>query len=121
MFSSSQYKNFFLLLAGLFIYFSLSAFTQGKEEHPDVDYSVSCMECHMDETPQEVKDWQSSAHGTMTFGCYMCHGDGVEEFAAKPNSETCESCHDEQYTDLTSDDEMQCFNCHQGHTLKFHK
>jgi len=118
MFSSSRFKTIILLFVGFFVLFSLSAFTPDDELHPEVDYSLSCVECHTDETPQEVKDWQSSAHGTMSFGCYMCHGDGEVEFAAKPNSETCISCHDEQEA---SSQEKQCFDCHQGHTLKFHK
>lgn len=90
------------------------------EKHPDVDYSISCMECHETETPEQVEEWRSSPHGKMNFGCYMCHGDGVEEFAASPGSERCVSCHSDQEVDFTKCKLDNCFDCHQGHSLQFH-
>lgn len=94
--------------------------TGGKEKHIDVDYSISCMECHAEETPEVTKEWKESAHGVMNFGCYMCHGDGQEEFYPKPETERCISCHSDQEVSNSTVAVNNCFDCHQGHTLKFH-
>ena len=92
-----------------------------KAKHPDIDYTISCLECHQEETPVQTKEWQNSAHGIMNFGCYMCHGDGEEEFYPRPGSERCISCHSDQEVDFSKTSLNNCFDCHQGHTLKFHK
>jgi len=92
------------------------------QQHPDVDFSVSCMECHQSETPEIVSDWKSSAHGKMNFGCYMCHGDGVENFSVSPGSERCIACHSGNEKCFTRVKESgSCFSCHDGHTLKLEK
>jgi len=89
-------------------------------KHEKVDFSISCVECHEEVTPQAVKDWKSSKHGLMNFGCYMCHGDGIEEFEARPTTDRCISCHSAQEVDWSKTPANNCFDCHKGHTLKFH-
>lgn len=90
------------------------------EKHLEVDWSVSCVECHTEETPVAVEEWRNSAHGVMNFGCYMCHGDGEEEFYPRPGSEKCISCHSDNEIEFEKTPLNDCFDCHQGHTLKFH-
>ncbi len=109
----------------LIFLFSISTITiadeaENQEKHIEVDYSVSCMECHQEETPDQTNEWKESAHGKMNFGCYMCHGDGEEEFYPSPDSERCMSCHSDHEVDFEKSSLNGCFDCHQGHTLKFH-
>lgn len=94
---------------------------RGVAKHPEVDFSISCQECHAEQTPQIFKEWKESKHGVMNYGCYMCHGDGVEEFSSKPGSERCTACHSPQSVDFGQLPVKNCFDCHQGHSLKFHQ
>lgn len=114
-----------LLVAVLFLFslsFSLSAGkNQQADKHAEVDFSLSCVECHSEETPEAVADWKSSPHGQMNFGCYMCHGDGDHEFYPSPGTDRCIACHSGQEVDFSKTKLNNCFDCHQGHTLKFHK
>jgi hypothetical protein len=71
----------------------LSGFTQSNkvvsnsrpagDEHPDVDWTLGCSECHQETTPEVFEQWSQSRHGSVGFGCYICHGDGQEQFFAK--------------------------------------
>ncbi len=114
-----------VLGAMAFVLFILNAHLEAQEKkqemHPDVDFSVSCMECHQEVTPDVVKDWKSSKHGMMNFGCYMCHGDGQQEFYPQPTTEKCLSCHTGVPVDARKGGNLNCFTCHKGHTLKFHQ
>jgi hypothetical protein len=122
----SKNKQFqFTVLGGvlgiiLFI-LPLIAGDKQQQKHPEVENfeKISCVECHTEVTPDIVKDWKSSKHGKMNFACYMCHGDGIEEFNAVPATDRCISCHSGQI-DFSNLKQNQCFDCHQGHTLKFH-
>lgn len=114
------------IIAGLlllFIFsFNLMADKQEKAvKHADVDWSISCMECHQQVTPDAVKEWKSSKHGMMNFGCYMCHGDGQVEFYPQPGTERCIGCHSGYEVDSAKTGVKNCFDCHKGHTLKFHQ
>lgn len=115
----------FLIFAVFFVMLFSFNVLEGKQEkadkHPEVDFSISCTECHEEETPAAVKDWRKSKHGVMNFGCYMCHGDGVEEFQSKPATDSCIGCHSAQEVDFTKTSVKNCFDCHKGHTLKFHE
>jgi len=105
----------------LVLFFANLMAGEKKAKHPDVDFSISCVECHQEATPDAVKDWKSSMHGRMNFGCYMCHGDGQEEFYPHPGSERCIGCHSPQEVDFSQLPVKNCFDCHKGHTLKFHQ
>ena len=107
--------------AFLFTFAGISGNQEGKEKHPAVDYSVSCMECHREVTPEIEKQWRASKHGLMNFGCYICHGDGKVEFYKKPTADRCVSCHSGLKTDYSKTVAKSCFDCHNGHTLKFHE
>jgi len=91
-----------------------------QNEHPDVDWTLGCAECHAEETPEIFKQWSESRHGQVNFGCYICHGDGIEEFSAKGNDDKCSGCHAEQEISFEKSKMESCFDCHNGHTLKFH-
>ena len=108
---------------------ALALFTMGfmnyenkteMDEHPDVDWGISCNDCHAEETPEVFEAWKGSDHGTMNFGCYICHGDGEDEFYSVGSDEGCISCHSEQDMDFEESVFKSCFDCHNGHTLQFH-
>ena len=91
------------------------------EEHPDVEWSVSCLECHEEETPVAVRDWYEGMHGQVNVGCYVCHGDGEVEFHPQPTTERCVGCHGGKEAACATAGITSCFECHGGHSLKFHK
>jgi hypothetical protein len=90
------------------------------EKHPDVDFTMSCRDCHKETTPDIYKQWAGSGHGKMNFGCYLCHGDGEETFHVKPATDNCMSCHSDQDVDFSAGKFDSCFDCHNGHSLTFH-
>lgn len=109
----------------LYIFLFLAAlqlFAGGKQQHPIVEgfNDRSCVDCHMEVTPEITEAWKSSKHGMMNFGCYMCHGDGIEAFKPQPTGEMCMGCHSGKQTDMVKIKARSCFDCHSGHTLKFH-
>jgi hypothetical protein len=60
-----------------------------------------CIDCHKQETPNIVTDWQLSKHSAEGVGCSVCHGDGHSsaDDVAKveiPTPDTCAGCHGEQ-------------------------
>ena len=91
-----------------------------QDEHPDVDWSIGCQECHADETPDIYSAWENSKHGHVNFGCYICHGDGQETFYAKGIDDNCAGCHAAQIVEFEGTKFSSCYDCHDGHTLKFH-
>jgi len=91
-----------------------------QEKHPEVDFSVSCTECHREATPEIVAQWENSKHGLVNVKCYVCHGDGEVEFSPKPTSDRCVGCHSRYEVDFSKLAVKSCFSCHHGHTLKFH-
>lgn len=90
------------------------------DKHPDVDWTISCSDCHKDVTPDIFDAWSESRHGQVNFGCYICHGDGEETFHAKGTDERCSGCHAGQEVNFENTNLKSCFDCHNGHTLKFH-
>ena len=115
------FQLFIVLALGILLVLGLTASKKEKPaKHEKVDFSISCVECHAEVTPDAVADWKKSAHGVMGFGCYMCHGDGEEEFYAKPTADRCVSCHDSKDVHWEKSPVNNCFDCHKGHTLKFH-
>jgi len=97
--------------------------TQTAQEtatHPPVDFSMGCVECHTTMTPAVVRTWEGSLHGEANVKCYVCHGDGQQEFHAAGDATGCTGCHSDQSVDFVSRPENSCFDCHNGHTLAFH-
>ncbi|HHL72486.1 MAG TPA: hypothetical protein ENJ29_08250 [Bacteroidetes bacterium] len=91
------------------------------EKHLDVDFTISCLECHTEETPEVVADWSAGTHGKVNVGCFVCHGDGEDEYYASPGTDACLSCHDSLATEVAeAQTDETCFTCHDGHKLKFH-
>lgn len=93
---------------------------KGPDEHPEVEWDVSCQDCHAEETPEVFKSWEASRHGTVNFGCYICHGDGEKTFYAKGTDKDCQGCHAAQVESMEKTEFKSCFKCHDGHSLKFH-
>lgn len=93
-----------------------------EARHPEVDFEESsCVDCHLRMTRRAVREWEAGPHGVVNVGCFVCHGDGVEEFFLQPPSEICLSCHSDQAVDFASVPQEGCFDCHAGHTLSFHE
>lgn len=121
-------KIYVILVIGIFAF--LFACSQSSEvtlnsrplvtQHPNVDWTISCTDCHRDVTPEIVEAWNESRHGKVNFGCYICHGDGEEVFHAKGTDERCSGCHAGQEVNFEKTKMSSCFDCHDGHTLKFH-
>jgi uncharacterized CHY-type Zn-finger protein len=90
-------------------------------KHLDVDFDISCYECHKEMTPEVAASWYEGMHGQVNVGCFVCHGDGDVTFHPQPTVERCEGCHslyianNEKHAGETS-----CFDCHNGHNLKYH-
>ncbi len=64
-----------------------------------------CVECHQQESPYIVTDWQLSTHSENDVDCVACHGDGhktAEDFAnvGIPTPETCAECHQERFDEF---------------------
>ncbi len=97
------------------------ASTVAQSKHPEADFSMSCLECHQSTTPEVTAEWESSKHGQVNVGCFVCHGDGEVEFYNKPQGERCIGCHSPQEVDFTKLPVKTCFGCHDGHDLKFHQ
>ena len=91
------------------------------QKHSDEDFSMSCFECHAEVTPEITEEWTAGKHGQLNVGCFICHGDGQEEFWAKPTGEQCATCHAGHNVDFSQMAGIEnCFTCHGGHDLKFH-
>ena len=112
------YKISILLIFAAVV--SLGFIQQTEEKHPDVDWTLGCQTCHEEMTPDIYEKWHNSDHGMVGFGCYICHGDGQEEFHPTGSDEKCSGCHYEQTESMTAEFD-NCFVCHNGHSLKFHQ
>ena len=58
-----------------------------------------CLECHANETPGAVAQWQQSAHAG-TVGCESCHGSDHEAILrgeSPVDAKTCGACHQQAY------------------------
>jgi len=97
------------------------ALADSPAEHPDVEFDVSCNDCHVEATPEAYAAWESSLHGEVNIKCFICHGDGTETFTMKPPVETCRGCHDKAFAAFEASGQESCFSCHNAHTLKFHQ
>ena len=58
-----------------------------------------CVECHKQQTPNIVTDWQLSLHSQNEIGCSVCHGDQHKDpydvdNVQIPTPETCANCHE---------------------------
>lgn len=69
-------------------------------------FSQSCVDCHKQETPQIVSDWQLSKHSENGVACADCHGD--KHSSAKdvanvviPTPTVCATCHEERVTQFS--------------------
>ncbi len=116
-----KFKILVIAILSILLLTFIHLFAGTNEKHPDVDFSISCQECHAEATPEAFSDWKNSKHGVMDYGCYICHGDGKEEFHVKPGTERCVGCHSPQEVDFSQIAVDNCFDCHKGHTLKFHE
>lgn len=69
-----------------------------------------CMNCHTEETPKIVQQWEAGKHSKTGVKCYVCHHTdegnkkGMEHndffIVTSVDVATCESCHPENAKDL---------------------
>ena len=102
-------------------------------------FADECIECHKNETPAAVKQWQSSSHAP-NVSCSACHGtdhDAILKGDAPADAKVCGRCHEKPYQEhvsskhglglhsgwgctrnLTKRDPRECRFCHEeGSTL----
>jgi hypothetical protein len=95
------------------------AFAPAQARHSAVDFNISCQECHATQSPAVVAAWESSKHAP-NIGCFVCHGDGEVEFAARPAADHCLSCHSTKKLTPRMES-MGCHACHDAHRLTTHR
>jgi hypothetical protein len=64
-----------------------------------------CIDCHTENTPGIVKDWQLSEHGRNDIGCSDCHGSEHKSatdvaMVKIPTPDTCATCHPERVAEF---------------------
>ena len=67
-------------------------------------FADECIECHKNETPAAVEQWQSSAHAP-DISCSACHGsdhDAILKGDAPADAKVCGRCHEKAYQEHVS-------------------
>ena len=62
-------------------------------------FAEDCIECHKEETPAAVTQWQGSVHAA-TVGCSACHGEDHEAIIngkAFVDAKVCGRCHEKAF------------------------
>lgn len=104
----------------LFLLFVATNKSDDRAQHPDVDFTTSCVDCHSVVTAEIVEGWRQSKHGEHGHGCEMCHGVSMNDFQPK-GALRCRRCHEKQRMLISRTSARTCFDCHDGHTLSFHR
>jgi len=102
-----------------FLYCSATRQPEPSVQHIEVDFTISCVECHSDTSPEVVQAWREGKHGEYDHGCQICHGLSAGDFNARPRNSICRRCH-QQRIPVSRTSARSCFDCHEGHSLKFH-
>lgn len=94
----------------------------GKPSHPDVAAQQgvqACDECHRQATPEVVREWDESRHGTALVKCMVCHGSTGKDFTLVATSDRCRACHADEVASVTParGKPAICFACHAPHRL----
>ena len=104
----------------VFLFYSCgSRQPEPRVQHIEVDFTISCVECHSSTSPEVVEAWQEGKHGEYDHGCQICHGVSASDFKARPRASICRRCH-KQRISVSRTCARSCFDCHDGHSLKFH-
>ncbi len=90
--------------------------------HPEIDDDealMPCQVCHIDVSEDVVNEWWTGPHGKFNVKCFVCHGALQDNFNAKPGTDFCISCHQDQVEAMTNDfmKDKDCFSCHPQHLL----
>lgn len=65
-------------------------------------WADECVECHKQETPGAVAQWQQSAHFGAKVGCVACHGSDHESIVqgkAPVYADVCAKCHQKAFAE----------------------
>lgn len=95
-----------LLLAMLVVVSYREAKSIHEEEHPPAvvsDINRGCVDCHTQQTPVIVQQWEGSTHGVKGVGCIECH----EAKEGEPDA-----FHHEGYVIATIVTPKDCAKCH---------
>lgn len=111
-----------LLLLNSFPGLGGGALAAEGDEHPEIEEDealMPCQVCHVDVTEDVVNEWWTSPHGKFNVKCFVCHGALEENFIAKPQTDFCISCHQDQAESMSGDfmEGKNCFSCHPKHLL----
>jgi hydroxylamine dehydrogenase len=84
------------VLAGLPIV--VVALVGGAEARAQEAAEPTCIECHAENSPGIVADWEASRHGQLGVGCAVCHRSvhtsaGDSTVTGLPTPEVCAMCH----------------------------
>jgi hypothetical protein len=68
--------------------------------------SSECIDCHNENSPGQVMDWEASRHSQVGVTCKVCHGNAhknADDYkkAVLPDEKKCAQCHREQFTEFT--------------------
>lgn len=68
--------------------------------------SSECIDCHNENSPGQVMDWEASRHSQVGVTCKVCHGNAhknADDYkkAILPDEKKCAQCHREQFTEFT--------------------
>jgi len=99
--------------------FLLVPLYSGGDVHEIDMEKQTCIECHREETPKIVAQWEKSAHGFTQTRCYICHGD-KDNFKKSPGNDVCMTCHSKQVEAMVVKGK-KCQDCHPVHYFTMHK
>ncbi|PLX88282.1 MAG: hypothetical protein C0619_13110 [Desulfuromonas sp.] len=69
---------------------------------PTILFADACFDCHVQETPGAVTQWQQSGHATANVGCRSCHGDDHDKILqgnAPVVAAICARCHQQAFAE----------------------
>lgn len=66
----------------------------------------ACVDCHNENSPGQVMDWEASRHSQVGVTCKVCHGNAHKvaddyQKAVLPDEKKCAQCHRKQFTEFT--------------------
>ncbi len=79
----------------------------------------TCIQCHLEVTPDIVKEYRESAHGFTFISCGVCHGD-KDNFRKQPGNSVCIGCHAKAVEGRKMKDKT-CASCHPVHHFTMHR
>lgn len=128
--TNRQWKHSTLLVAAWGVtLLAVPGVGQGAEAaaHPELseqEQLIDCAQCHLEATPEVVKEWYDSVHGIAMIKCYQCHGT-FDSFTVSPPRDNCGICHADKLENHAAEQgkaaDTPCWECHVPHSFKAKK